>query len=398
MDIAQPATDSKTDTDTDPAAKSIAANSREQALRKRRLGMSFTSYMVTFVGVLLFAYQSLVPLAVALHFLLFSVLANGLIWLLIHFDVNLRFRDPSMTMLQIIVCQWPGLWVMFFLDAGQARAVFLLLAIVPLLYGILALTIRQFLWVGSLSFIQYCVLHLALWQMRPQALTTSLELVQSFVFVIVLAEVAVIGGFISSLRGKLRLRNRELKNAMARIQVLANIDELTGIYNRRRIVQALSDESNRCQRTPGAFSLCIMDVDHFKHVNDNYGHQAGDEILRELAKAVIADLRAIDSFGRYGGEEFLLILPQTSLAGARIKSQRLCSTIEALRFNGLPADFSISVSIGVAEALPDENTDDTLARADRALYKAKEGGRNQVICCEATQPDGTLSERARPLA
>tara|TARA_R110001592_G_scaffold18703_5_gene77309 strand:+ start:34765 stop:35946 length:1182 start_codon:yes stop_codon:yes gene_type:complete len=373
--------------ETHPAFKSETVTGSDQALRKRRLGMSFTSYLVSFTVALLFYYQGMAPLTVAIHYLLFTILANGLIWAMIHFNINLKLRDPSMTMLQITISQWPALWLMFFLEAGQARAIFLLLTVVPQLYGILALNVRQFIWVSIIFLVQYGALHLALWQLRPEVLVTSIELVQLFVFAIVLAQVALIGGFISGLRGKLRVRNRELQSAMGRIQELVNIDELTGIYNRRRIVQALSDESNRCRRIPGAFSLAIMDVDHFKQVNDTYGHQAGDEILRKLAKAVVADLRAIDSFGRYGGEEFLMVLPQTNLAGARIKSERLCKTIAALRFNGLPSGFSISVSIGVAEPHVDESTDDTLARADRALYTAKDSGRNCVVCCDTSPSD-----------
>lgn len=375
-----------------PHEKEADNNPAAQALRKRRLGMSFITYLATFLVVLLFAFQGLVPLPIAIHFLLFSLVVNGLIWACIHLNLNLKLRDPSMTMLQITLSQWPALWLMFFLEAGQARAIFLLITVVPLLYGILALTVRNFIQVSIIFLIQYGVLHLALWQLRPQVLETSLELVQLFVFIMVLAEVALIGGFISGLRDKVRQRNQELKDAMERIQELVNIDELTGVYNRRRIVQALSEESNRLRRTPGAFSLGIMDVDHFKDVNDTYGHQAGDEILRELAKAVVGELRAIDSFGRYGGEEFLLVLPQTALAGARIKSERLCKTIAGLRFKGLPSDFSVSVSVGVAEAFPQENTEDTLARADRALYVAKENGRNQVVCCSAINPADLTSQ------
>ncbi|MBL4834795.1 MAG: GGDEF domain-containing protein [Pseudomonas sp.] len=371
----------------DPAQPESGKDTRgDQALRKRRLGMSFATYLATFLVVLMFAYQGMLPLSIASHFLIFSVVVNGLIWIAIHFDLNLRLRDPSMTMLQITLSQWPALWLMFFLEAGQARAIFLLITVVPLLYGILALKLRDFIWVSLIFFIQYCMLHLALWFLRPEVLEANLELVQLFVFIMMLAEVALIGGFISSLRAKVRQRNHELKQAMERIQQLVNIDELTGVYNRRRIVQALSEESNRCRRTPGAFSLGIMDVDLFKEVNDNYGHQAGDEILRELARAVVDDLRAIDSFGRYGGEEFLLVLPQTALDGAKIKSERLCKRIQELRFKGLPSDFSVSVSIGVAEAFPDEDTEKTLARADQALYAAKENGRNQVVCCHAINP------------
>ncbi len=378
--------------DTEQLQPSTARKDRdtislEQRLRKRRLGMSFASYTVTFTMVLFFCYQQMIPLRVAGHFALFSLVVNAALWLLIHSNINLRFRDPSMTALQMIICQWPALWVMFFLEAGQARAIFLLITIVPALYGILALNVRNFILVSIGFLIQYSALHLALWLYRPQVMNTELELIQSFAFVLVLAEVALIGGFISGLRGKLRLRNHELKNAMGRIQELVNIDELTGIYNRRRIFQVLNEESNRYRRFPGAFSVGILDVDLFKQINDTHGHQAGDKILRQLASSVAEDLRVIDSFGRYGGEEFLLILPQTTLVGAEIKAERIRSSIESLRFDDLPTSISITVSIGLAEFQAGETTDDTLARADKALYQAKESGRNCVISAANSQTD-----------
>jgi diguanylate cyclase (GGDEF)-like protein len=352
----------------------------QQRLRKRRLAMSFASYTVTFTVVVFFYFQQMIALRVVGHFALFSLMVNAVLWLLIHTDINLRFRDPSMTAWQMIFSQWPALWVMFFLEAGQARAIFLLIAIVPALYGILALNVRHFIMVSTGFLIQYSVLHLALWLFRPQTMNTELELIQSFVFILVLAEMALIGGFISGLRGKLRLRNHELNNAMERIQELVNTDELTGIYNRRRIFQALNEESNRYRRAPGAFSVGFLDVDFFKQINDIHGHQGGDKILRQLASRVTADLRDIDSFGRYGGEEFLLILPQTALAGAQVKAERIRASIEALRFDDMPADLKVTVSIGLAEFQAGESTDDTLARADLALYQAKDTGRNRVVC------------------
>jgi diguanylate cyclase (GGDEF)-like protein len=121
-------------------------------------------------------------------------------------------------------------------------------------------------------------------------------------------------------------------------------------------------------------------VDFFKQINDIHGHQGGDKILRQLASRVTADLRDIDSFGRYGGEQFLLILPQTALAGAQVKAERIRASIEALRFDDMPADLKVTVSIGLAEFQAGESTDDTLARADLALYQAKDTGRNRVVC------------------
>lgn len=364
-----------------------------QRLRKRRIGMSFASYIATFSVVLLVWHQGMIPANLVGHFALFSVLINLLFWCLIHFNINLRLKDPSMTALQMIVCQWPGLWIMFFLESGQARAVFMLITIVPVLYGILALDVKRFTLVGLAFLGQYSLLILALWIYRPEVLVGNLELMQGLAFLLALAQIALIGGYISGLRDKLRVRNHELKDAMSRIQELVNIDELTGIYNRRRIFQVLSEESNRYQRAPGAFSLGILDVDFFKQVNDTHGHQCGDRILRELATSVVNDLRVIDSFGRYGGEEFLLVLPQTALSGAVIKAERIRKSIEALRFPDLPGNLKVTVSIGVAEFQQGETTDETLARADLALYQAKQNGRNQVVCAASNETSETPHEQ-----
>ncbi|WP_148863236.1 GGDEF domain-containing protein [Marinobacter fonticola] len=352
-----------------------------QRLRKRRLGMSFISYQVTLAIVVLCWTLDMVPIRVVLEFWVFSLIINAGFFLLIHFNLNLKFRDPSMTGLQMVLSILPPIWVMYFLDAGQARAIFLMIAIVPALYGILALRTREFLLVGFWYFLLYGVLLLAIGLTKPDVLapTLSIEIIQMLAFTLVMAQIATIGGFISGLRGKLRKRNRELNEAMARIQELVNIDELTGVFNRRRLFEVLSEESNRHSRAQGPFSICILDIDYFKQVNDTHGHQAGDDMLKTVAQTVNESLRQIDCFGRYGGEEFLMVLPQTPLTGARTKADRVRQTIESLSFDQIKDGLRISVSIGVAQYREGETIEDTIARADEALYKAKQQGRNQVV-------------------
>jgi diguanylate cyclase (GGDEF)-like protein len=363
---------------------------REQSLRKRRVIMSFASYQVTLVIVTFCWYLDLLPGYVPFSFFGLSVLLNGTFLLLIHFNINLRFADPSMTALQMVVSIVPPLWAFYFLDSGQARAVFMVIATVPALYGILSLRTHQFIIVNFSFFALYGLTMLAIWINRPQSLNGGLEIIQSLGFALVLTQIAMIGGFISGLRNKLRRRNEELNQAMARIQELVNIDDLTGVCNRRRLFEVLNDEHNRYNRVQGPFSLCIVDIDHFKQVNDTYGHQAGDEILRTVAQSIAGGLRKIDCFGRYGGEEFLLILPQTRLEGAMIKCERVRQGIEGLAFNGTGNDLKVTVSIGVAEFQAPESVDETVARADKALYAAKDHGRNQTVSSEdAASPSET---------
>lgn len=352
----------------------------EQRLRKQRLSMSFVSYQVTLTIVILCWYFGMVPLRVVFEFLAFSLIINAGFFLLIHFNVNLKFKDPAMTGLQMVLSLLPPIWVMYFLEDGQARAVFLLIAMVPALYGILALRTREFLLVGLWFFLLYGALMSAIWITKPEVLmeSRSVEIIQMLGFMLVMGQIAMIGGFISGLRGKLRERNQELQEAMQRIRELVNIDELTGVFNRRRLFEVLSEESNRYSRTQGPFSICILDIDYFKQVNDTHGHQAGDDILRTVARTVNHSLRQIDCFGRYGGEEFLMILPQTPLNGACIKADRVRQSVHSLSFDRIRQELRISVSIGVAQYREGETIEDTIARADEALYLAKQQGRNQV--------------------
>ena len=361
-----------------------------QNLRARRLGMSFASYMVTLSIVIYCWWQGMIPFRLVAEFLVACLLINSVFWYLIHTGRNLKFRDPSMTSVQMIVSLLPPLWVMAFLDAGQARAIFLLIAIVPMLFGILALSTRQFIMVGLWFCGLYGLLLLGLWVYRPHVLNSELEILQTVAFLLVMAEITVIGGFISGLRGKLRQRNRELGAAMEQIRELVNVDSLTGVYNRRRLFEVIHEESSRYSRSPGSFSICLLDIDHFKQVNDTYGHQAGDIILKAVAQGVAGDLRTIDCFGRYGGEEFLIVLPQTPLDGARIKAERVLARVASLKFPLIGDDFQVTVSIGVAEYHNDETTDDTLQRADKALYEAKDAGRNIVRVATRDVPTAQL--------
>lgn len=186
----------------------------------------------------------------------------------------------------------------------------------------------------------------------------------------------VLGGLVSSL-------HRRLNVAEARIVEMAITDELTGLHNRRFTELRLKEELSRSQRHDRRCSCILLDIDLFKHVNDSHGHAGGDAVLRGLAKAASAALRASDLLGRWGGEEFLAVLPETDLAGARAMAERLRQAIEAMRVEHEGKQLSITASLGVADALPGHDPDARdaerlVARADEALYRAKAAGRNRV--------------------
>ena len=162
---------------------------------------------------------------------------------------------------------------------------------------------------------------------------------------------------------------------------LAVTDGLTGISNRPNMEQALQNEFERSMRYGAPLSVVLLDVDHFKGVNDTYGHQKGDEILVAIASLLKKVCRTNDIAARYGGEEFLMILPQSNAQGAFKIAERVREEMMKMNFTGNETNFSVTTSCGVAELDRDfiKNTDQLIAMADQALYEAKTGGRNKTI-------------------
>ncbi len=188
-----------------------------------------------------------------------------------------------------------------------------------------------------------------------------------------------------------------LRQALATISELAIRDELTGIHNRRFLLDLVEKEKERADRNGSEFCLCLFDIDFFKRINDTYGHAAGDTVLRDFARTVQEQLRALDAFGRYGGEEFLLMLPETPAASAIALAERVRGAVEGLRCLDVERTITLTVSVGVAEYRLGEKVAQTIVRADQALYLAKSGGRNRVLCHGDDGPAEVARIQAAPL-
>ena len=174
---------------------------------------------------------------------------------------------------------------------------------------------------------------------------------------------------------------QKLYREKAKLEKLAITDYLTGIYNIRYFYSRLEEEFSRAERYQMPLSCIMLDIDHFKKINDSYGHRIGDFILREFAQIVKRYTRKSDLLARYGGEEFILLLPQTSLKGALIEARRLQKVVREIRFRQLREGQGITVSFGIS-CFPDKGvkkSDDLINFADNALYKAKEKGRDLIV-------------------
>jgi two-component system, cell cycle response regulator len=173
----------------------------------------------------------------------------------------------------------------------------------------------------------------------------------------------------------------KLDKEKTRLEKLAITDYLTGIYNIRYFYNRLEEEFSRAERYRQPLSCLMLDIDHFKMVNDHYGHRTGDIVLREFAQLVKKHTRKSDLFARYGGEEFILLLPQTSVKGGLIEAERLRKIVKEHQFKPLDRENGVTVSVGVSCAPHKKmkNYDDLINLADNALFQAKEKGRDQSV-------------------
>jgi len=198
-------------------------------------------------------------------------------------------------------------------------------------------------------------------------------------FALVLARTTLLGLYGSSLRTLLARRNAQLADTFEKLETLASRDELTGVLNRRSVMRLLDEERERTQRTGQPFGVAILDLDHFKQVNDTCGHPVGDAVLRRFTQTVAGAMRNTDRLGRFGGEEFLLLLTAArDMDAATAATDRVRNAVAALDWNEEAPGLAITVSAGVTMCHETDTREQLLGRADRALYRAKREGRNCV--------------------
>lgn len=363
--------------------------------RLRRQLMGAASWMM-FVLPLAFAqWQGWLTMGWPKLFLLtlIALTANAMFYLAIRQGWTARLRDPSLTVWQIFSSQMLALWPVQ--GATPAvRSLLITLFVASLFFGIFGLRTRQFLALTATAFVGFAVIVLSETGLDWSNAGFRLAILQLLTLGMILLWLTFVGSHVAALRAKLATRNAELAAAAMRLKQLVSYDELTGVFNRRHLLDVLDRERERAQRYGHGFSVCLIDLDLFKQVNDTHGHATGDEVLRIFASRMVACARRMDwigrpeageslagvhsgAFGRYGGEEFLLVLPETDLAGALRCVERLHEHL-ATPFEISDISLRVTFSAGVSTYRGDERVAATLARADEALYRAKAAGRNRT--------------------
>lgn len=348
----------------------------QQRLRVWRTAMSVLAYAMWAAILLLANLRGWVVLSwpQVVLFLVGVLVTNLVFFLLILSGWNLRLRDPSMTLGQIVAAV---LWALLILAVSpEIRGILLLLFFTIFFFGVFRLTVRQFLAVAALAIVGYAlILYREFPGLSREAL--EMELLQLVVMSTVLVWLSFMGGHVAGLRAALRKALNERDSAARR-------DDLTGAGNRGQLTEVLDRELARARERGIPFSLCLLDLDHFKRINDDHGHLAGDAVLEEFSRRIGQSLRGLteedvlNNLARFGGEEFVVVLPDTDLEGARCCAERLQDALSADVFPVRGESLRITMSVGIATWHPDEHWEQTLARADRALYRAKDAGRNRI--------------------
>ncbi len=334
------------------------------------LGLSAIVWLGVWLGVI-----KMLPAAV----LIAAVMgASVLFYAVIRSGRNLRITaDPALTHVQglfsVLAC------CAAYAVAGPIRGAMLMLLLIGQFFGVFALTPLQAWRTSAVAVLALGLTMSGLAYTDPGRFPPQVELLNFLLVALVLPTIGWLAGQLSAIRTKLRVQRVQLESALAQNRLLATQDELTGLSNRRHMTALMVSERARQHRSRNPISMVLMDIDHFKRINDSCGHQAGDQVLQIFADVITHGLRAGDSLARWGGEEFLLMLPNTSADDALTCVERMRGQLAARSFEHIAPALTVTFSAGIGVCDLEDRLDTIIDRADRAMYRAKTAGRNRTV-------------------
>lgn len=360
---------------TEAAAPEVLARRIRQ--RRQMYVGQVASYSLGASVLLLYAFDGVISMGVPSLFWLSGLLIIGTFTVLSEAGFGDRFEDHYLTVFQISAHM--TLQLLFLLAVPTVGVAFLAVLFLIFAFGTLRMTSSQAMLTWGLTTCGLALVFLASDLPIGLPVTTQLQRAASMLcFVLVIGQCAFLGLFGATLRKILYRRSIELKAAYRRIEELAELDELTGSYNRRCIMRLLDDEIEKLRQTSTPCAIALIDLDWFKRINDAHGHPVGDEVLRTFAITIFANIRPADCFGRYGGEEFLLLLPGMDGDAASRMLDRLRGIVADLDWSAFSPGMRVTISAGVVTLRDNDTADTFLVRADSALYSAKAQGRNRI--------------------
>jgi diguanylate cyclase len=323
----------------------------------------------------------MIPLARASALTVFNLGGAFLFYLLIRSGLSLRMSsDPALTLPQCTFAMVAIIWS--YAITGPARGAVMMILLLVIFFGMFALSPRQARGLGGFSL--GLLAAVMAWRVHsdPGHYDPRVEVVHFVYATIVIIAVSTLSIRLGRLRNRLSRQKKELQEALERIQTLATRDALTGLLNRRAMLEALTHEAQRVQRGGGPMCLALIDLDHFKRINDTHGHAAGDRVLRGFADIAREELRATDVLSRWGGEEFMLLLPATGVPAALVCIERVRIRLADTPFDDIAPGLTATFSAGFAQCQGEADLEHAIERADQAMYKAKAEGRNRTLCLD----------------
>lgn len=360
-------------------ADQVLGTSRHQRLRVSQSLLALGVYLVCAAGQQLEVSLGLIDQAASNWLTLFNLSGALLFYGLIRSGLNQRVvNDNSLTLPQSAFALVSICWS--YAITGPARGAIMAIMIVVILFGMFSLRPAQARGLALCAFLGLAaVMGWRSWGDNP-VYDPRVELMHFVFAAVVMSATAALSIRLGRLRARLSEQKAELTQALELNRQLATRDMLTGLLNRRAMVELLAQEQPRQRRAGGPMALALLDIDWFKRINDNHGHQVGDAVLQRFAEVGRQQLRAGDALARWGGEEFLLLMPATTAAEATVVIQRLRASLAATRFDDLAPGLQVSFSAGVAECGEGEVYGLAIERSDQALYRAKHAGRDRVEC------------------
>lgn len=361
-------------------------------LRLRRQRMALYSFGLIWLGIVvgieLSIFDPLIP-----HTPIFAVLyaANAVVYLLIRSGTSRRLRDPSLTIPQMVLATLAVTVILHYTSdiRGAMQSIYFMV----MTFGVFALDRLRMFAMSLFILISYTALVVYEWIAQPQSQIFGISFGLWMILALGLAWFVYVGGYIYNLQQRIReqrqtLRdnqqrltdtNAQLHKAMTRLEEIAVRDELTGLFNRRHFLARLDEELARTERGGTRLHIALIDLDHFKDVNDVHGHQVGDLVLRKFADVAQRELRRSDVVARYGGEEFIALFAEGESGDIAQVLERLRIDFASACVRDINPQMTVTLSAGLAAWHEGDTPDSIIQRADQALYKAKAEGRNRLV-------------------
>ena len=300
------------------------------------------------------------------------------VFMYIRLGWNKKHKDPSLTLLQMFLAMG-AIWIIAFTMEEHTRQLIMMNSLVIYFFGTFRLKTPQMVMYACVASFGYGIVLLLMAKYSPLITNYSNEFLAWLGYSVMCFSFIIIGSESSRLRNRLRSQNDKLRELLRQVQEIAITDELTGVFNRRHIIGLLTSYKAWAERGGFSFSVCYVDTDHFKRVNDTFGHNIGDKVLHRFAEILREDVRESDIVARMGGEEFLVVMPNALQESAEKLAERIRHKICQTSFEDIAPGLAMTTSVGVATYQQGDTVEKLISRADQGLYRAKNEGRNKVV-------------------